>query len=299
MKSFHRGEPDEATEKALKEVVRKAKEDIEASEEALEEPSTEAREAAEGATEDLGGLSKVQEDVEVSRKALQDALSKARQHAEASKKTVGQPSGQANRDANVKRCAFQSYVGCPLSVVEEKNKTLEDTLARAREESRLAREEAEAARKALDEALSQAKKGSPLIREDADTTDLKEALGKAREEVHLAGKALAQAQKESKIARQEAAAARKALDEALTKACLTPPQYMLGILHKLRTPLHSVIGFSKLLLDGKVSEVATQKEFLTIINQQTEYLQRLVDELTEVSNIEPGPSDTLRDRPSQ
>jgi len=58
--------------------------------------------------------------------------------------------------------------------------------------------------------------------------------------------------------------------------------------HELRTPLHSIKGFVKLLLDGEVSDQATQKEFLGIIKDQSEHLGSLVDDLLDVSRIDAG-----------
>ncbi|MBA7624069.1 Alkaline phosphatase synthesis sensor protein PhoR [subsurface metagenome] len=62
---------------------------------------------------------------------------------------------------------------------------------------------------------------------------------------------------------------------------------MSNILHELRTPLHSITGFTKLILDGEVSDHGTRDEFLTIIGKQSEHLRQLVDELVDISPAEP------------
>ncbi len=118
-------------------------------------------------------------------------------------------------------------------------------------------------------------------------------MSKAREESRIAREALSEAQKEAKLARESVAVTKKASEETLSKANPAQSQYMSNILHKLCTPLHSIIGFSKLLLDSKVADVETQKEFLNIINQQSEHLRDLIDELAEVSNIESDRPDTV------
>ncbi|MCH8919189.1 MAG: hypothetical protein IIA23_00575 [Chloroflexi bacterium] len=58
--------------------------------------------------------------------------------------------------------------------------------------------------------------------------------------------------------------------------------------HELRTPLHSIRGFTRLLLDGNVPDLETQREFLTIIDEQSEALSELVNNLLDVARIEAG-----------
>ncbi len=214
------------------------------------------------------------EEVEATKRALAEVLSKAKKYAET-----------ASQTGNCKAC-----LNFHMSTV-----------------ARLARKNAKT-KKALSEALSRAEE-EKLYREDAAVTNraLEKALGRAREENRIARDALSKAEEESKLVREDAEAAKRALEEALSrgneenqlagetvsKVELMPSQYNSGILHKLRTPLHSIVGFSKLLLDGKVTDTETQKEFLTIINQQSEHLRDLIDELAEVSNIESDRPDTV------
>ena len=68
--------------------------------------------------------------------------------------------------------------------------------------------------------------------------------------------------------------------------------------HELRTPLHSIKGFVKLLLDGKVPNPETQREFLGIINEESEHLGSLVDDLLEVSRIVDGHLELTHDQMS-
>jgi PAS domain S-box-containing protein len=58
--------------------------------------------------------------------------------------------------------------------------------------------------------------------------------------------------------------------------------------HELRTPLHSIRGFARLLLDGRVDKPETLREFLTIIDDQSELLTALVNDLLDVAKIEAG-----------
>ncbi|MFC1917963.1 sensor histidine kinase, partial [Chloroflexota bacterium] len=108
------------------------------------------------------------------------------------------------------------------------------------------------------------------------------------------------AEEDTRQAKEESEATKVALAEALSKveeeinlakeaSSKVEPiqsQYMSNILHELRNPIHSIIGFTKLVLDDKVADLETQKEFLTIINMQSEQLRNLVDELVDVSSID-------------
>jgi len=58
--------------------------------------------------------------------------------------------------------------------------------------------------------------------------------------------------------------------------------------HELRTPLHSIRGFTRLLLDGNVHDPSTQREFLSIIDEQSECVSKLVNNLLDVARIEAG-----------
>ena len=54
------------------------------------------------------------------------------------------------------------------------------------------------------------------------------------------------------------------------------------ILHELRTPLHSIQGFIRLILDGKVPDTETQRQFLTNVERETQLLNNLVDDLVDM-----------------
>ncbi len=68
--------------------------------------------------------------------------------------------------------------------------------------------------------------------------------------------------------------------------------------HELKTPLHSIKGFVDIILMGKtgiVSEI--QRDFLETVKQQTDHLQRMIDDLLEFSRLESGRV-TLRLQPT-
>jgi len=58
--------------------------------------------------------------------------------------------------------------------------------------------------------------------------------------------------------------------------------------HELRTPLHSIRGFVKLILDGKVPDTETQREFLYIVDEQSEHLSNLVSSILDTAAMESG-----------
>lgn len=59
-----------------------------------------------------------------------------------------------------------------------------------------------------------------------------------------------------------------------------------NVSHELRTPLTSIKGFSETLLDGAMSDEATCRRFLTIINTEADRLVKLVDDLLDLSRLE-------------
>ncbi len=63
--------------------------------------------------------------------------------------------------------------------------------------------------------------------------------------------------------------------------------FVSNVSHELRTPLASIKGFVSTLLGTEVSE-DEQKEFLTIINQESDRLNQLIEDLLDLSRIESG-----------
>ena len=81
---------------------------------------------------------------------------------------------------------------------------------------------------------------------------------------------------------------RRRVEEAMRELNRMKSEFFSSISHELRTPLHSIAGFTKLMLQDKVSAPETQKEFLTIIDKQSEHLGKLIDSLLDVSRLESG-----------
>ncbi len=62
--------------------------------------------------------------------------------------------------------------------------------------------------------------------------------------------------------------------------------FVANVSHELRTPITSIKGFSETLLDGDLKDQQTLRAFLTIILNESDRLQMLIQELLELSKIE-------------
>jgi two-component system phosphate regulon sensor histidine kinase PhoR len=65
-------------------------------------------------------------------------------------------------------------------------------------------------------------------------------------------------------------------------------EFVSAVSHEMKTPLASVRAYVELLADGDAQDEATREEFLGVIHNQTERLQRLIDNLLNLSRIEAG-----------
>ena len=63
--------------------------------------------------------------------------------------------------------------------------------------------------------------------------------------------------------------------------------FLSTVSHELRTPLTSIKGFAEILLTYE-EDRETQREFLTIINEESERLTRLINDFLDISRIEAG-----------
>jgi PAS domain S-box-containing protein len=79
----------------------------------------------------------------------------------------------------------------------------------------------------------------------------------------------------------------KALDE-LTRLDELKDSFLSSVSHELRTPLTSIRSFSEILLQYDRENPETQKEFLQIINTESERLTRLINDLLDLNRIEAG-----------
>jgi two-component system phosphate regulon sensor histidine kinase PhoR len=58
--------------------------------------------------------------------------------------------------------------------------------------------------------------------------------------------------------------------------------------HELKTPLASIKAYSEMLADGEAEDEQTRKEFYSIIQNQANRLNRLIEDILNISRIESG-----------
>ncbi|MCR5662481.1 MAG: diguanylate cyclase [bacterium] len=78
---------------------------------------------------------------------------------------------------------------------------------------------------------------------------------------------------------QREAAMRAELDEIMVT-------FISNVTHELRTPLTCIKGYSETLLDGALENAELAKRWLEVINQEAKRLERLINDLSDISMIE-------------
>jgi two-component system phosphate regulon sensor histidine kinase PhoR len=64
--------------------------------------------------------------------------------------------------------------------------------------------------------------------------------------------------------------------------------FVSNVSHELRTPLSSIKAYIEMLVDGEAQDEATRREFYGIIQNETDRLGRLIDNILNISRIESG-----------
>jgi two-component system phosphate regulon sensor histidine kinase PhoR len=62
--------------------------------------------------------------------------------------------------------------------------------------------------------------------------------------------------------------------------------FIANVTHEIKTPLTAIIGYLETIQSGAINDVEETKRFVDIILKQAERLNRLVDDLLTISNIE-------------
>jgi two-component system, OmpR family, phosphate regulon sensor histidine kinase PhoR len=65
-------------------------------------------------------------------------------------------------------------------------------------------------------------------------------------------------------------------------------EFLSNVSHELRTPLTSILAFVETLEDGAIDDVENNGRFLTVIRRNAERMQRLIDDIQELTSIESG-----------
>ena len=80
-----------------------------------------------------------------------------------------------------------------------------------------------------------------------------------------------------------------ATNASLEEMSLHKSQFLANMSHELRTPLNSIIGYTKLMLDGLEGEInEDQKQDLQTVYNNSKHLLELINELLDLSRIEAG-----------
>jgi signal transduction histidine kinase len=193
---------------------------------------------------------------------------------------------------------------------ESTNKMAYEAITKAREETQQVRGELEMVKKAHKTALLMAQQEAAVARAEAKNVKLKaqESLLHSQEEtrkakaeaetaMHKASETMVKAKEDLiSLTRGEISRARQELEAvssggAVPENTRIPREYeeppvkldshrVAAVLHEIRTPLHSISGFAKLMLEQDVADPATRKEFLTLMVQQGESLNRQIEDLS-------------------
>jgi signal transduction histidine kinase len=265
------------------------------------------------------------EEAKAARRESQKAISRAEaesrkaiEETELAKKKLQEAVIQAQQQTYEDICEEMNRV---KEEAESTRKQACESIARAQEESRKAKEEAETVKKDAEESLSRALKEGQKAREEAEkakktaaevTARAQEEIRHAKEEseasILMANETIKNARQdiigmtigEITKTRQELEAAsqdpgsmrdippkieKKDANEA-KPADKVDGDYIAAVLHKMRAPLHSISGFASLMLKEGISDNQTRKEFLSSVVQQSESLNRLLDDLSAL--LKPG-----------
>ena len=88
--------------------------------------------------------------------------------------------------------------------------------------------------------------------------------------------------------RKIAEAAREELLHKVEEANKKKTEFVSDVSHELRTPLSSIKGFVSTIRSDKEMDEKTRTEFMTIVEDETDRLTRIIEQLLDISRIEAG-----------
>ncbi len=276
-------------------VVKQAMDEANRLTEEAEMVRREAQEAIDKAARDTA---KAQKDMEMANKKTQDATTLAEKQAY--EKFCDEISVIRNETETTNRMAYEAITKAREETQQVREelamvkKTSQEALLRAQQEAAVARAEAKNARQKAQESLFHAQEEARLAKEEAEAAMLKasesmlqakqDMISLTRGEITKAKQELEAAGNGTELPAEKTRAAAKNYDEHTGQAAKVDSHRIAAVLHEIRTPLHSIGGFAKLMLEEDVADPATRKEFLTLMVQQTESLNRQVEDLSGILN---------------
>jgi signal transduction histidine kinase len=78
------------------------------------------------------------------------------------------------------------------------------------------------------------------------------------------------------------------VNEKLKELDKVKTNFLSTVSHELRTPLASIKAFAEILLDNQEEDQETKMKFLKIINDESDRLAKLIDDLLDIARIESG-----------
>ncbi len=86
----------------------------------------------------------------------------------------------------------------------------------------------------------------------------------------------------------ELASAFNLMSTSVHKAYSLQQDFASNVSHELKTPLTSIEGFSKVILDGQVKDKEQQNKYLKIINTESRRITKIVNDLLALTRIDAG-----------
>jgi len=220
-------------------------------------------------------MEQVKAEAEIAKQAAYEAVAKA--HGEAKR---------AREDAEIVKKASEEAVYNAIEdrrksedAAEQARQTMLEFANKAQEDSRKAREEAEAAIIRANDAMIKAQQdiiGMTINEISATRQELEETVNNPEKLVNALPEEAPEGQTEE-------------LD----------PELINTVLNEMRTPLHSISGFARLMLEDDVADAATRKEFLSIVVQQSEALTQILDDIAgKIETDDEPPAADAADQPA-